>query len=82
MADRRKMEEIQAEYQSVAMKLGHTLYQEWTFKKEVELLNERLRDLNLEAAAVQAETAKAKADADAAAKAAPTPPETTEQGVL
>lgn len=73
----RKFPEIQAEYQSVAAKAGHVQYQVFTLKKDLELLNQTLRDLNFEAAAAQKEAAdEAAKAAQEAAKAAQEAPKT------
>jgi len=60
----RKLEEIQAEYQRLCLQAGHIQYQMSTLEKDLSLLNEQMRDLNLEGAAAQ------KAAAEAAAKEA------------
>lgn len=57
---KRSIPEIQSEYESLCMKAGHTEYQIYTLKKELELINGTLRDLNLEAAALKAEEDKQK----------------------
>lgn len=54
MSDEKKLRpvaEIQAEYQNLCTKAGHTQYQIITLSKDLDLLNETLRNLNLEAAA-------------------------------
>lgn len=64
----RTMQEIQNEYTSVCNKVGHINYQISTSKRDLELLYSALRDLNFEAAALQAKQ-KQKADEEAAASA-------------
>lgn len=51
---KRSIAEIQAEYQNQCLKAGHCQYQIFTFSKELEMINQVLRDLNLEASAVKA----------------------------
>lgn len=54
----RPINEIQADYQSTAMKAGHIQYQIYTLSKDLELVNSTLRDLNLEAVASQGAESK------------------------
>lgn len=74
----RSIVEIQTEYQNLCLKAGHLQYQVYTFGKDLDMVNQELRDLNLEAAAIKAQEAKAEAAAPAAAPApspsAPPPP--------
>ena len=56
----RTIPEIQAQYQSLCTRLGHVQYQVFTHQKDIETINSTLRDLNLEAASVQAAENKAK----------------------
>ena len=69
---RRKIAEIQQEYQQLCLRAGHTQYQLYTLKKDMELINDSLRNLNAEATAVKpledAENAKAAAEAAKKAK--------------
>lgn len=46
----RKFEEIQVDYQGLCTKAGHTQYQIYTLQKELSMMNDSLRDLNIEAA--------------------------------
>ena len=68
----RTFDEIQAEYASLCTRAGHIQYQVFALNKDLELLNNTLRDLNLEGA-----TAKQKADEIAAAVAAAKQKDTT-----
>lgn len=63
MENKRTIEEIQREYGQLCAKAGNAQYQVATIQKEIDLINDRLRDLNLEAAAVQAAEAKAAQEA-------------------
>lgn len=54
----RTLQDIQSEYQNAAMRAGHLEYQIYTLKRDLTLLNETMRDLNLEAASVQANKQK------------------------
>lgn len=65
----RTLQDIQQEYNGLCNKAGHLQYQIFTFKKDLDLVNSALRDLNFEAAALQANTAK-KAAEEAQEKAA------------
>lgn len=49
---KRSMEEIQRDYAILCQKAGHTQYQIDALSKELKILNEAIRDLNLEAAAL------------------------------
>lgn len=51
---KRSIPEIQSEYQNLCLKAGHLQYQVYTFSRDLEMVNQELRDLNLEAAAVKA----------------------------
>lgn len=57
----RTVAEIQQEYQVLCVRSGHTQYQIATMSKDLELLNSSMRDLNFEAAAVQAQQSNAEA---------------------
>lgn len=46
---KRSVEEIQQEYARVCTRAGHTQYQLYTLQKDLELINNTLRDLNIEA---------------------------------
>lgn len=50
----RSLEEIQQEYQNLCLKAGHLQYQISAISKDLELVNGQLREINFEAAAVQA----------------------------
>ena len=70
---KRTLVEIQSEYQQLCTRTGHLYYQSVGLKSDLDMLTGRLRDLNLEAAAVQKAEADAKAAAEEAAKAAEAP---------
>lgn len=55
----RKVEEIKQEYSNLALKAGTIQYEVLAKQKDLALINERLRDLNLEY--VQATNAEAEA---------------------
>lgn len=66
----RSVEDIRQEYSNLCTKAGHIQYQLKVWKDDLDLLNDQLKELNLEAAkAAQAEQAAK----DAAAAAAATP---------
>ena len=52
---KRTVAEIQQDYQGLAMKAGHTQYQIYTLERDLELMNQTLRDLNIEASKIQQE---------------------------
>lgn len=52
----RSLSEIQSDYQNLCLKAGHVQYQIFALQKDLDLINDSLRDLNLEAASVKAET--------------------------
>lgn len=57
----RSMAEIQHEFSTLCARAGHLEYQIYTHEKDLELLNNQMRNLNFEAAAVKAkEDAKSK----------------------
>lgn len=69
----RSVDAIRQEYGSLCAQAGHLQYTIFNCKKDLSMLNEKMRDLNLEAAAVSnAEAAKpeAKGPVEAAADAA------------
>jgi len=76
-APERTLQDIQQQYTGLCNKAGHMQYQIFTFEKDLALINQTLRDLNFEAAALQAKEAqKAAEDAkaqNAAEKAAAKP---------
>ena len=55
----REIPEIQAEYQNLCMKAGHLQYSIKCHKDDLALINDQLRELNLEAAAAQAKAQEA-----------------------
>ena len=61
---KRTLAEVTQEYNNTCAKAGHTQYQIFINKNDLSMINERLRELNLEAAAI-------KADEDAKAAAQP-----------
>lgn len=50
----RTVEIIHKEYSAVCSQAGHIQYQIFTLKKDLEILNQQARDLNFEAAQLQA----------------------------
>jgi hypothetical protein len=54
----RTIEEIQKEYSLVCAEAGQAQYQLFILQKDLEIKNDRLRSLNLEAAAVTAKKKK------------------------
>ncbi len=50
----RSFADIQQEFTNTCARAGHLEYQVFTFKKDLEILNNKMRELNLEAAAAQA----------------------------
>lgn len=63
MAEPRTKEVIAREYSNLCTKAGHAAYQLVTIQKDIELMQQAMRDLNLEAASVE------KAEREAAEKA-------------
>lgn len=61
----RSIPEIQVEYQNLCLKAGQLQYQVAALNKELEIVNDAIRDLNFEAAASK----KAEDDAKAASEA-------------
>lgn len=59
----RTVETIQQEYQSGCLKLGHLEYQVYTIKKDIDVLKSQLRDMNFEAAQIQAKASEEAAKA-------------------
>lgn len=49
----RSFDEIQNEYQGLCTKVGHMSYQVWALNKEINTINDRIRDINFEAAALK-----------------------------
>lgn len=60
---KRSIPEIQQEYQNLCLKAGHLQYQVFTHERDIDMINNELRDLNLEVAAAKAEEAKEAASA-------------------
>ncbi len=58
----RTVEIIHQEYSQLAAKLGHLLYTAHVHSADAELVKERMKDLNLEAAELQAKQAAPKAE--------------------
>lgn len=56
----RSVAEIQQEFTAICARAGHLEYQVFTYRKDLEILNNQMRELNFEAAAVQAQELKAK----------------------
>lgn len=79
----RALESIQGEYRQLCYQLGQLNYQLYTLGNEEKIINEQLRDLNLEAGAAVAadQEAKKKATEEAAKQAeAPKPEESKDAG--
>lgn len=51
----RSIQQIQQEFGALCSRAGHLQYQIWAFEKDLELLNDQIRKLNFEAAALHAE---------------------------
>lgn len=66
-APERTLQDIQNQYTSLCNKAGHIQYQVATFKRDLDLINSSLRDLNFEATALQTKQAQ-KAAEEALAK--------------
>ncbi len=49
----RTLQQIQQEFTALCTKAGHLEYQRTTLKKDVDLMQEQMRNLNFEAAALQ-----------------------------
>jgi hypothetical protein len=69
MSDKkRSVAEIQSEYTQLCAKAGHLQYSIYALKLDLDLVNEQLKDLNIEGAAAQkaeAESAKVADEAGA-----------------
>lgn len=52
----RTLEDVQREYNSLCAKAGHLQYTLVTVGADLKLVNEQLRELNLEAAKIQSKT--------------------------
>jgi len=53
----RTVESIHQDYSRLCAQAGHTQYQIQALKKDLDLINSQLRDLNMEAVALSAKTA-------------------------
>lgn len=58
----RGIQDIQGEYQALCAKAGHLQYQLYTFQKDLNLVNDTLRDLNVEASKMHQEEQAKKAE--------------------
>ena len=65
----RTIEQVQQEFNQACLRAGHLEYTIYTNKKDLELLNQTIRNLNFEAASIQAANQKAAAEAAAPAPA-------------
>jgi hypothetical protein len=54
----RTLEQIQQEYQNMCLRAGHKQYQIFALQKELDVLNEEIRNLNFEAASLQAKASE------------------------
>ena len=64
---KRTVEEVQREYNQGCLRAGHMQYQIAVLSKDLNILNDALRDLNFEAATIQAKNNEEAAKAAAAA---------------
>lgn len=64
----RTLQAIQQEYGVLCARAGQVQYQQYALAKDLEALNDALRDLNFEAAAAQQEAAQKAAEEKAAAE--------------
>jgi hypothetical protein len=55
---KRTFETVQTEYQQLALKAGHIQYQIHALSKDLDLLNDQMRDLNFEGAKIKTEEEK------------------------
>ena len=53
----RTAERIQQDFENLSARAGHCQYQIYIFEKDLELLNEQIRDLNFEMAKLRASEA-------------------------
>ena len=58
----RSVAEIQGEYQALCTRAGHIQYQVFTLSKDLDMLNESMRNLNFEASEASKAEAAPKAD--------------------
>lgn len=63
MSDKRTLEVIHREYSQMCSQAGHLGYQIVTLQKDLDLLHTQLRELNFEAAKLQADEKAAPAEA-------------------
>lgn len=75
----RTLAEVQTDYQTLCMKAGHTQYQLYVLNADLVLMNSEIRDLNLEAAAIQQESAAKQAAQIAEAPRAEQPKQEAEK---
>lgn len=54
----RTVVQVQSDYQNLCTRAGHVQYQLFTLEKDLSMINESLRNLNLEAASITAQEAK------------------------
>lgn len=64
MSNPRTVDDIHKEYSNLAAKAGHVNYNIFVLTNDLKLLNDQMRDLNIEAAKVQAEAKPAEAPAN------------------
>lgn len=69
-SSKRSVKEIQEEYSQLCAKAGHLQYSIFSLKKDLEMLNDTLRDLNIEAANSNSREAAESAKQEAAKIAA------------
>lgn len=60
----RALPEIQADYQRLCSQSGQLQYQVYAIKRDLDVINEQIRDLNFEGAAAQQALAKAQKEAE------------------
>lgn len=58
----RTVDDIHREYSGLCSRAGHVQYQMSALSKDLELLNSQMRDLNFEAAALQAKASDKKVE--------------------
>lgn len=56
----RTMNDVQQEFSTLCTRLGHLQYQVYIHGKDSEILSNQMRDLNFEAASIQAKAQKTK----------------------
>lgn len=55
----RSIDEVKQEFSTLCAQAGQINYQVYTFQKDLELINNQLRNLNFEAAAIQSKAVEA-----------------------